>query len=360
MASSSSSERSASTAARVTARLDKYQPRGDDDDTAHFLQVVYTYLPVDGRNILASNIVSLNDTELFQFQKHIETALLRPMKVVGGKTPAIEPSPCSGVSDSVEDLLSEDYSSSNRRQSQLRRSCLSRDNHRCVITGMWDSDYKDRPADENATSLEAAHIVPFGLGTFRDGERRSNATIWQCIYRYFPVVRRFFHQPEEDINRLDNVMMLNPMIHKEFGRFALILEETDISDRYRPKIFPNFKEGYMRIHIPQFVIIESHDANQPAINKDLLALHAAVGNILHASGRGEAIEQILEYMEEGGGDIIARDGSTNIEELLSLTSLSLLATNSTHLAPPVEDKNIRKFKAGFSGAENAPLNFANQ
>ncbi|PYI29577.1 hypothetical protein BP00DRAFT_230022 [Aspergillus indologenus CBS 114.80] len=62
--------------------------------------------------------------------------------------------------------------------------------------------------------------------------------------------------------------------------------------------------------IPKFVTIKSHDANHPTPNKDLLALHAAVGNILHASEHGESIGKILKHIEDGAGNIIAPDGST--------------------------------------------------
>ncbi|RAH87573.1 hypothetical protein BO86DRAFT_452359 [Aspergillus japonicus CBS 114.51] len=62
--------------------------------------------------------------------------------------------------------------------------------------------------------------------------------------------------------------------------------------------------------IPEFVTIKSHDANHPAPNKDLLALHAAVGNTLHASRHGESIEKTLKHIEDGADNVMAPDGST--------------------------------------------------
>lgn len=62
-------------------------------------------------------------------------------------------------------------------------------------------------------------------------------------------------------------------------------------------------------------------------NKSLLAVHAAVGEILHASGHGERIEETMKRLEGSDSHALATDGSTNVEELLSITGLSLLATN---------------------------------
>lgn len=73
------------------------------------------------------------------------------------------------------------------------------------------------------------------------------------------------------------MMMVSPL-HREFGRFSFVLEETSVSGRYRVKIFPRFRTlptPYARVH-------DSSKSRHryPATNKSLLAVHAAVGNIL--------------------------------------------------------------------------------
>jgi delta 1-pyrroline-5-carboxylate dehydrogenase len=62
---------------------------------------------------------------------------LKPMLATGGTTPAITPSPRPGVDDCIEDLLSLKFDSATRRQSELRRICLQRDNYQCVVTKAW-------------------------------------------------------------------------------------------------------------------------------------------------------------------------------------------------------------------------------
>ncbi|KAF3386412.1 hypothetical protein F1880_000656 [Penicillium rolfsii] len=345
------------TAARqkMLARLDAYQSLNDDDDTVHFLRSVFRFLPIQGQVHLADDAESCDDDDrLRQLAKHLDTALLRPMVATGGKTPAITPSPRLGVEDSIEDLLSLDFDSTSRRQGELRLVCLRRDNYQCVVTKFWDNGCESRPPDAHNTYLEAAHIIPFGVGNFRQDERLQNAQIWHCLYRYFPTIRDLFHHSEEDINRIDNVMMLDSSMHREFGRFSFILEETDVSGRYRVKIFSRFGISYLRPHVPEYVIVASHDPQYPAPNKFLLAVHAAVGNILHATGHGELIEKTMKHLGDGGGHALANDGSSNVEELLSVTNLSLLAINPSQGSPTRKEKHSRHAGPGLPGADDQP------
>lgn len=263
--------------------------------------------------------------------------------------PAITPSPRPGVEDSIQDLLSLEFDSASRRQSELRRICLHRDNYQCVVTKAWEHGHNHPPGARTA-DLEAAHIIPFALGSFPEDERLLHGQIWTSLYRYFPTIRDLFHHSEEVVNRIDNVMMMVSPLHREFGRFSFILEETSVSGRYRVKIFPRFRSLYQSL-MPDFTIVASHDARYPAPNTFLLAVHAAVGNILHATGRGELISKTMQHLGGNGGHALAKDGSTNVEELLSVTGLSLLANNPT---PTRKEEHSRQVTSGLPGAENQP------
>ncbi|KAJ5139176.1 uncharacterized protein N7515_004024 [Penicillium bovifimosum] len=61
-------------------------------------------------------------------------------------------------------------------------------------------------------------------------------------------------------------MMASPL-HREFGRFSFVLEETT-----------------------------SHDPRYSAPHSSLLAVHAAVSNIPHATGRGELIAKTMQHL----------------------------------------------------------------
>jgi hypothetical protein len=53
-----------------------------------------------------------------------------------------------------------------------------------------------------------------------------------------------------------------------------------------------------------------------------LAVSAAIGNILHLTGRGKIIENLIEDFDDAGS-FLAHNGGTDIEALLSISRLSL-------------------------------------
>ena len=83
-----------------------------------------------------------------------------------------------------------------------------------------------------------------------------------------------------------------------------------------------------------------------------LAVHAAIGNILHASGRAEVIGKLLYDLGNAGGLGLANDGSTNIGDLLSMTRLSTLSSGWNRPQPSTNDEAKPTSAAGLPGAEN--------
>ena len=63
-----------------------------------------------------------------------------------------------------------------------------------------------------------------------------------------------------------------------------------------------------------YVTFTAHDGRYPLPAEKLLAVHAAVAAILHASGMAEVIERILQDRDET--PCLAADGSTPIGTLL--------------------------------------------
>jgi hypothetical protein len=62
------------------------------------------------------------------------------------------------------------------------------------------------------------------------------------------------------------------------------------------------------------VTFTAHDSRYPLPDEKLLAVHAAVAAILHASGMAEVIDRILQDRDET--PCLATDGSTPIGTLL--------------------------------------------
>ncbi|KAJ5682021.1 uncharacterized protein N7477_001961 [Penicillium maclennaniae] len=251
------------------------------------------------------------------------------MKAQGGKTPTeIISSPRTGVEESIENLKSLNIEPITRSsQLQIRHRCLERDGNKCLATGAYSCNHA-HPKNAETTFLEAAHIIPFALGSFqiKDGEAVDrHATIWVNLRRYFPVLSTMSFTSEQ-INSEKNILMLDAQIHRLFGEFSLIFEATGIAHQYRIKTFPEAAtiplKALPRSRVVKFRV---HKGNWELPDPRLLAIHACIGTFLHMSGQAEIIDKLLQKFEECGG--LAPSGSTNIGDLLAVSSLSLLSSN---------------------------------
>ncbi|KAJ5455131.1 hypothetical protein N7475_010252 [Penicillium sp. IBT 31633x] len=332
--------------------LANYQALNTADDTKKFLEICFKYLPADGQVNLSEDVCNCrNDVELRTLATSIDTGLLRPILSKGGKTPAITPSPRIGFEDSVENLHSLDSVTVSRTgQDRLRRNCLRRDNYQCTVTKVWSSSH-NYPAGETSGITQAVHILPFALGSFtNDDERRRTSEVWTNIFRYFPSLRFTLNMSPEDVNRENNIMTMITPLHEEFGLFHFVLEDTSIPNCYRIKLFPSFGTIYRSI-LPsdKMLTLTSHDHRFDLPEAKYLQLHAAIGNILHATGRAERIEKLIRDLRATGGSVLSKDGSTNISDLLSVSRLSLLTLNPRQTGSKVQEQRAQ---TRLPGTEN--------
>ncbi|OQE96248.1 hypothetical protein PENNAL_c0001G06524 [Penicillium nalgiovense] len=309
--------------------LSKYQTLNPDDDTKEYLEICFEYLPPDGQINLSEDVCGcynkdgcLNHDELRQLADSIDTGLLRPLLSKGGKTPPITPSLRLGFDDSVENLVSLDFTTASR-------NCLRRDGYRCAISKTWSSDHEFPPGAVTGI-LQAAHILPFAMSSFSNEDgRETTSKVWANIFRYFPGLESTLNIKPEDVNRENNIIMMLAPLHVEFGLFHFVFETTSIPNRYRLKSFPRFSSVYA-LFLPHDRVVtfttHGHDYDLP--EPRYLQLHAAIGNILYASSRAERIEKLMRDLGGTGGLALSKDGSTNIGDLLSVSQLSLLASNS--------------------------------
>jgi hypothetical protein len=86
-------------------------------------------------------------------------------------------------------------------------------------------------------------------------------------------------------------------------------------NRYLVKKYRRFPTAY-GAYLPNdgYATFTAHDSRYPLPDENLLAVHAAVGAILQASGMAEVIERILQDRDET--PCLAADGSTPIGTLL--------------------------------------------
>ncbi|PYH95035.1 hypothetical protein BO71DRAFT_429452 [Aspergillus ellipticus CBS 707.79] len=316
--------------ASLDATLEKYQAL-DLQATVKFLKVLFNYLPLDGQRNLAEDVFGCqSDAEIRQLADCLDTGFLRPMLSIAPfprLARRLARRPCRlAFDDSMELNASDLESATENEQQQLRRNCLSRDGYQCVVTKIWDRD-SDHPPELRQGSLLAAHIIPFSFGRFQsDDDREQTSLVWGNIFRFFPSLRSHVNLTPGDVNREDNVIAMLSAPQEEFVNFRFVLEAPEIPGHYRLKTFPGFSD-YLNRHFPHdnIVVISHHHSHFGVPRPEFLDLHAAIRNILNDSGKDKVIEKLLYDFRDTGA--LARDGSTNIGGLLSVSQLSVLASD---------------------------------
>jgi hypothetical protein len=114
-----------------------------------------------------------------------------------------------------------------------------------------------------------------------------------------------------DMHRPYNAITLSLEMHQRFGQFHIFFElDADAAPHtYRIDSFVPFSTRF-----PVTRTLFMHPSIDPPSER-LLALHSAIGHILHLSGAGDYIQVILRDMEEG---VVRGDGSTQLGDILRI------------------------------------------
>lgn len=155
--------------------LNKYVPEDGKDDTDIVLRSFLGNLPDDGRwNICSDILECAAKGKLRELRGNLVTALLLPIKA-RGRTLVVEISPRNGAEANINEIGTYLEPSSRKDQADLKRSCLRRDNHRCLATGMYDTNAPSEIVSEEMEEVqtaftECAHIIPFSFGDFTESQ----------------------------------------------------------------------------------------------------------------------------------------------------------------------------------------------
>ncbi|KAJ5899913.1 hypothetical protein N7495_004657 [Penicillium taxi] len=110
-------------------------------------------------------------------------------------------------------------------------------------------------------------------------------------------------------------------VHDQFGEFKFSLVATGLQDQYTPHLWqPRVLTRVRRINNVQF---SAHGTSFDLPSRELIEIHHIVAQILHASGRAQWIERVLEDLEDTC--VLAHDGSTNVADILWGTDLALMS-----------------------------------
>lgn len=267
------------------------------------------------------------------------------MRASSVKTPQVTPTSLS-LSQTPTQL------GTKQRVSILRKACLVRDHHRCVISRKFDivearkrfqengGDAKDD--DGNLLSneppgwfqhLEVAHILPHSLTTIGQGESElvrwcrqrlpasgtnssqseSKMNVFRILDMFDPGLSHRLDGP--NIDRSVNALTLTLDYHRLFGEFQIYFEPTGAPLEYRIDSLEN--SPFLRD--PLFPVTRklTLSPNQTIDPPDprLLSVHSAIAHIMKLSGAGDYIERVIRDMQEVD---VQADGSTNLGYMMGL------------------------------------------
>ncbi|KAL1895674.1 hypothetical protein Sste5346_005145 [Sporothrix stenoceras] len=268
-------------------------------------------------------------SRLTDFAEFLNNNFFGPLKATAAKTPQPTPSSLSVPDLSRDQILP----GSRSRIANLRRDCLIRDRHRCVISRHFDENevflrtnkhgddaadddglrFVDTPDADEYDFLQVAHILPHSLMSIEgDDERsvaRSNALA--ILEMLDAGVVHLIEGP--NIDRPTNAITLTTRYHISFGTFRTFFEAVEGQPHtYRIQSVLTGR-GRRPLQPVTRILFTSETIDPP--HPRLLAIHAAICRILHLSGAGGYWDDILREAE---GEMAKADGSTSLGVLTAL------------------------------------------
>ncbi|KAJ9217810.1 hypothetical protein DTO166G4_614 [Paecilomyces variotii] len=283
------------------------------------------WLPAGGRDSAARDILQCKtDDKLYEMFENIRTCLLAPLQTAGSKSASR--TPIDKREENVE-IVASTLGNPQQREEQFRKDLLRRDNYRCVITQdlEWQKwDEIGAPEDLECDYIEAAHIIPFSLASWKaePGSTYNISQVWEALYRCFPAVRHVIGIT--NINDRSNGFCLRRDMHTAFGSFGIAFEPTNTPNVYNLKSYRRARATRVRKLIANMgqITLQAADGagDIPMPNPVLLDCHWRVAEILNASGMGEEIDEYIRELEaikmSMGDGSLNEDGSSDLSRYL--------------------------------------------
>ncbi|KAL2000371.1 hypothetical protein VTN02DRAFT_3208 [Thermoascus thermophilus] len=261
-----------------------------------------------------------------EFADYMVTHFFLPLRASSAKTPQPTPTSLSAMQASTP-------TGTTQRISLLRRDCLVRDHHRCVVTQKFDiSEARKRLAKDknckdddgkllrteprdNFQYLEVAHILPHSLTKIAPGDADltdSKKNVLRILDMFDPGITHLIDGPK--IDSPSNALTLTFDCHRLFGEFQIYFEPTGRPYEYK---IDSMESDFLRdplFPVTRTLMLSPNRTIDPPSPR-FLAVHRAIAHILKLGGAGDYIEQILQDMEQM---TVEADGSTNLGDILRL------------------------------------------
>ncbi|KAG8941903.1 hypothetical protein FRC04_003927 [Tulasnella sp. 424] len=174
-----------------------------------------------------------------------------------------QPSP-----DEVQDTILHPLEEARKSKSDVKKLALTRDNHRCVVTGAYDgATFQERLRIDSTFQAPAlpqftrtAHIFPDSLNQYLawpDGvlgkKADYSATARAVMERFGQVNVTIESLNSPSIHRVDNVLTMCSAAHQLFDRLELWFEATNVfkrSKKLRPCLPAHSASSHLDIDRP--------------------------------------------------------------------------------------------------------------
>ncbi|KUL81969.1 hypothetical protein ZTR_10714 [Talaromyces verruculosus] len=288
---------------KAKTKITEYRQQTFDDKFSCVLECFIDQLPEHGSKVVCEYIIE-NEDQIQRLGDHLLNALL--IRRASGKTPSVTPSPFETPDEVAQNM----EASVPRQQSIIKKRCLKRDWYRCMISGQLDStsrakfpDMSDDDWYDLAGPTNATHIIPYRLGKYDDSDdEKEIAYIWTSLYALFPSLKQVIGQ--DSINEERNVMTTAEDFNRQIGTFRLALEATDEINVYKLVEYGLFKKVRNQLPEPNeqgervVRFTKPSDVKWELPSPEILAVHAALAQVLHASGMAEIVEKVFRDFEE--------------------------------------------------------------
>ncbi|KAI0837286.1 hypothetical protein F5Y06DRAFT_271260 [Hypoxylon sp. FL0890] len=275
--------------------------------------------------------------KFFGFADFLLDNFFLPLKASTKKTPQPTPTYHSAAQEG-QAAIAQGSVGTPARIATLRGECLIRDHHRCVISRSFDTqeaqrrfkretptqpakDDEDRPLlqEQRYANLEVAHILPHSLMKVNSNHQLDNSREAALgVLNMFD--QGVVHLIEgADIDRPSNALTLTKDLHENFGNFQIFfehIENTQQPHTYRVNSFlsPPIAISMGLPATRTFYPSKTRTIDPPSPR--LLAIHRAIGHILHLSAAGDYIDSLLKDMDE---KVIPGDGSVDVGRMVQLS-----------------------------------------
>ncbi|KAJ9219327.1 hypothetical protein DTO027B5_5721 [Paecilomyces variotii] len=197
------------------------------------------WLPAGGRDSAARDILQCEtDDTLYEMFENICTCLLAPLKTAGSNSASR--TPIDKREENSIEVIASTLGNPQQQEEQFCEDLLRRDNYRCVITQdlHWQKwEEIGAPEDLDCDYIEAAHIIPFSLASWKaePGSTYNISQVWEALYRYFPAVRHVIST--KNINDRSNGLCLREDMHRAFSSFGIAFKPTNTPNVYSLKSY---------------------------------------------------------------------------------------------------------------------------